>query len=150
MTAGFRWLAALGLAVMGATGCQRTDAAAGSEPEETPEAAEMDAALAASLPPGATPDMAEAGRQLFLPCAVCHGLDGKGNQLGPSLRDSTWTHITGSLEEIERVIRDGIPEPRDYPVPMAPMGGGDFDAEELRAVATYVYAISRSGQAQSP
>jgi hypothetical protein len=26
------------------------------------------------------------------------------------------------------------------------LGGGDFDADELRAVATYVYAISHSGQ----
>jgi mono/diheme cytochrome c family protein len=144
MTAGLRWLAVLGLAGSTLVGCQRTDSAAGSEPDEEPEAAEIDAALAASLPPGATPDMAEAGRELFLPCAVCHGLDGRGNQLGPSLRDTQWTHISGTLEEIERVIRDGVPQPRDYPVPMAPMGGGEFDGDELRAVATYVYAISRS------
>jgi mono/diheme cytochrome c family protein len=141
---GCRWLAATVVAVSVLAGCDRTDAASGSEPDAEPEVAEFDSALAANLPPGVTPELAETGRVLFLPCAVCHGLDGRGNQLGPSLRDTEWTHITGTLEEIERVIRDGVPAPRDYPVPMAPMGGGDFDDEELRAVAAYVFAISRS------
>jgi mono/diheme cytochrome c family protein len=142
---GFRWLAAAAVAVSVLAGCDRTDAASGSEVDAEPKAAEFDPALAANLPPGVTPELAEAGRALFVPCAVCHGLDGRGNQLGPSLRDTEWTHIGGSLEEIERLVREGVASPRDYPVPMAPMGGGDFDAEELRAVAAYVFAISRSG-----
>ena len=141
---GYRWLAAAAVVVSVLAGCDRTDAASGSETGEAPAAAEIDPGLAANLPPGVTQELAETGRVLFLPCAVCHGLDGRGNQLGPSLRDTTWTHIAGSLEEIERLIREGVPEPRDYPVPMAPMGGGDFDAQELRAVAAYVFAISRS------
>lgn len=95
-----------------------------------------------TIPAGLDADVVERGRALFVPCAVCHGLDGRGNQLGPSLRDSEWIHISGSLEEIEQVVRTGIPQPRDYPVPMVPMGGGDFDADELRAVSSYVYAIS--------
>lgn len=140
---GFRWLVATAALAAVLSGCDRTDAASGSEPEAEPQVAEFDPALAAMLPPGITPELAESGRALFLPCAVCHGLDGRGNQLGPSLRDTSWTHITGSIEEIERVIRDGVPTPRDHPVPMAPMGGGDFDDEELRAVAAYVFAISR-------
>ena len=85
----------------------------------------------------------EQGRELFLPCAVCHGLDGLGNLLGPSLRDGEWIHGRGSLEEIEALIRTGVAAPRNYPVPMVPMGGGAFDDAELRAVASYVYAISR-------
>lgn len=142
---GFGWLAAVAVTVSVLAGCDRTDAAAGSEPDAESTAAEIDPALSANLPPGVTPELAETGRALFLPCAVCHGLDGRGNQLGPSLRDTAWTHIGGSLEEIERLIRDGVASPRDYPVPMAPMGGGDFDDQELRAVAAYVFAISRSG-----
>lgn len=138
-----RWLpVGVGIAFL-LTGCEGTDAASGSAPETGPQAAPIDSALAAALPAGVTPDMLEQGRQLFLPCAVCHGLDGNGNQLGPSLRDSSWTHTSGSLEEIERVVRDGIPAGQDYPVPMPPMGGGDFDEEELRAVSAYVFAISR-------
>jgi mono/diheme cytochrome c family protein len=137
-------MAAVVVAVSVLAGCDRTDAASGSESGGAPAAAEIDPGLAANLPPGVTPELAETGRALFLPCAVCHGLDGRGNQLGPSLRDTEWTHITGSLEEIERLIREGVPEPRDYPVPMAPMGGGDFDPQELHAVAAYVFAISRS------
>lgn len=95
------------------------------------------------IPPGVTEEQVELGRELYLPCAVCHGLDGEGNSLGPSLRDGEWLHIAGSLSDIEAIIRSGVPQPREYPVPMVPMGGGDYDAEELRAVAAYVYAISQ-------
>lgn len=95
------------------------------------------------IPPGVTEEQVDLGRELYLPCAVCHGLDGEGNSLGPSLRDGEWIHITGSLAEIESIILSGVPQPREYPVPMVPMGGGDYDAEELRAVAAYVFAISQ-------
>lgn len=104
-------------------------------------------APADSVPVGVTAEEVALGRDLFLPCAVCHGLDGRGNALGPSLRDGEWIHGRGSLEEIEAVIRTGVPSPRDHPVPMVPMGGGDFDDAELRAVASYVYAISRDRRA---
>src|SRR5690606_21722087 len=97
---------------------------------------------AGSIPPGLTEDEVERGRELFLPCAVCHGFDGRGNQLGPSLRDTVWTHIDGSLASIEQLIRSGVPQPTQYPVPMVPMGGGEFNDADLRAVAAYVYAIS--------
>jgi mono/diheme cytochrome c family protein len=111
--------------------------------DESVDSAAVAVSTVANLPPGVSAEAAEEGRELFLPCAVCHGLDGRGNQLGPSLRDSEWRRISGSLEEIEAVIRSGIPAPSTYPIPMVPMGGGDFDDEELRAVASYVYAISR-------
>lgn len=126
-------------------GCDRIGAAADGESAAEVEVAAIDPQPSADLPEGVTAEMVEEGRQLFLPCAVCHGLDGRGNQLGPSLRDAEWTHISGSLEEIERVIRSGVPHPAEYPVPMPPMGGGEFDDQELRAVASYVYAISTSG-----
>ena len=143
LVAGFRSVAVLCVVATLAGGCEGTGAASGSAPEEGANTPVIDPALLAVLPAGVTADVVEEGRQLFLPCAICHGLDGLGNQLGPSLRDSSWTHIGGSLEEIERVVRDGIPAPKEYPVPMAPMGGGEFDDQELRAVAAYVYAISR-------
>lgn len=122
------------------------DNRAGAEEEPTDVAAEAASIIpvlaAGSVPPGVTAEDVERGRELFLPCAVCHGLDGRGNQLGPSLRDSVWIHIDGSLQQIEQTIRSGVPQPEEFPVPMVPMGGGDFDAAELRAVASYVYAIS--------
>jgi mono/diheme cytochrome c family protein len=139
---GIRWLVVPLLCGMLA-GCEAAGEA-GPESEGTGEqiADASGVAAAAAVPSGVDADAVEKGRELFLPCAVCHGLNGRGNQLGPSLRDPEWIHITGTLEEIERVIRDGVASPEGYPVPMVPMGGGDFDDEELRAVASYVYAIS--------
>lgn len=135
------------LTVLG--GCEIVGgAAADGEAVVDEEAAASEIAAATNLPPGVSAEEVERGRELFLPCAVCHGLDGRGNQLGPSLRDSAWIHITGSLQEIEQLIRQGVPEPEQYPVPMVPLGGGDFDAAELRAVASYVYAISHPVAAQ--
>lgn len=139
---GVRSLALLGIFGGLLGGCDRLGGEADAE-SGAAVAAAIDAPPDANLPDGVTPEMAEEGRELFLPCAVCHGLDGRGNQLGPSLRDSEWRLISGSLEEIEQVIRNGVPNPQDYPVPMVPMGGGDFDERELRAVASYVFAISR-------
>lgn len=124
-------------------GCEVVGGAAGDGARGVDEDAAADAVASASvLPPGLDAEEVERGRELFLPCAVCHGLDGRGNQLGPSLRDTAWINIDGSLAAIERLILTGVPEPEQYPVPMVPMGGGAFDAAELRAVASYVYAIS--------
>lgn len=103
----------------------------------------FDPALAQNLPPGVTPEAAQKGRDLFVVCATCHGPDARGTQLGPPLREPEWVHIGGSYEEIQRVIREGIPEPEEYPVPMPAGGGGHFDDEQLAQVAAYVFALSR-------
>lgn len=126
----------------------------GAAPAGEPRLAEAEAATetpvlpAGAIPPGVDAHEVERGRELFLPCAVCHGFDGRGNPLGPSLRDAEWIHIGGSREEIEQLVRSGVPEPEEHPVPMVPMGGGDFDPDELSALSAYVYAISRSPDGQ--
>ena len=104
----------------------------------------FDPALAKNLPPGITPEAAQQGREQFVVCATCHGLDARGTQLGPALRDQEWLHIDGSFEQIQQVIRAGIPEPKEFPVPMPAGGGGAFTDEQLREVAAYVYALSRT------
>ena len=97
------------------------------------------------LPPGVTPKTAAQGRKLYpATCAACHGPQAEGTQLGPSLRDAEWLAGSGELPEIEQAIRDGVPEPQEFPVPMPPHGGGAYTAEELRALAAYVYSISQS------
>lgn len=131
------------LGLIALVACQ-PDAGADADTESVAQAPPPSAiAPADSIPAGVTAEEVSLGRELYLPCAVCHGLDGRGNALGPSLRDGEWVHGRGSLEEIEAIIRVGVPAPRDYPVPMVPMGGGDYDDTELRAVASYVFAISR-------
>jgi mono/diheme cytochrome c family protein len=112
---------------------------------EAPEAEEVDPEVVARLPEGVTLDQVREGQRNFTVCVVCHGPDGRGTQLGPSLRDGQWIHIDGEPAQIEQIIRTGVAEPEQHPVPMPVMGGGDFTEEQLRALALYVYALARTG-----
>lgn len=137
------WLAAGGCDREGSETANADDVAAVAAPE-------IDPALGVHLPPGTTIEMAEEGRKLFPTCGVCHGLEGEGTKLGPSFRDQDWIGIQGELDEIAGVIRAGVPSPREYPVPMPVMGGGDYDADQIRALAIYVYLLSRSSAPSAP
>ena len=106
-------------------------------------AEQFGAAVLAVLPPNVSPEMLEHGRELYATCSVCHGEDGVGTQLGPPFQGGSWIHINGEIHEIEQVIRSGVPNPAAYPVPMPVMGGGSFDDQEIQALATYVYVLSR-------
>ncbi|MDQ3388760.1 MAG: cytochrome c [Gemmatimonadota bacterium] len=97
---------------------------------------------ARALPGEVNAELAARGRQPFaLTCMVCHGPDAAGTQLGPSLVDDEWLSGTGEFAEIQRVIVDGVAEPEEFPIPMPPMGGGVYTAEEVRAMAAYVYSL---------
>lgn len=137
----YRLGAALVLAIS-ACDSPRTEPSPASEIADS--VAAIDSSMLAGLSPGISIDLLEEGRDLFVVCSVCHGLDGHGTQLGPSLRDSTWIHIPNEIDAIAEITRTGVPTPTDFPVPMPIMGGGDFDAGELRALATYVHALARS------
>jgi mono/diheme cytochrome c family protein len=137
------------LAAAAASGGDEGEEPASVAPHERVTA--LDPALAAHLPPGATMETAQTGRKLFITCAVCHGLDAGGTQLGPSLRTGRWIDLsTGELEEIEGVIRTGVPEPKEFDNPMPVLGGGAFDDAQVRAIATYVYAVARAAAADAP
>lgn len=145
MARGRQWrrVVALGCVVALTAGCERgggEDEAVADEPEEA-ESAALDPALAASLPQGVGFAEVEEGQRLFATCATCHGFDGGGTQLGPSLRDGVHLHTDGSLEGITEVIRSGVADPEEFEIPMPAMGGGDYTAEELRALAAYVYLL---------
>jgi mono/diheme cytochrome c family protein len=138
---------ALALALTLAPGCGEGDTGepGGELEEDELRAAALDPALAAHLPPGATFEEAQQGRELFTVCTTCHGLDGEGTPLAPSLRDPEWLHVEPDVGQIAALIRDGVDPPREYPVPMPPHGGGAFDDEQLRALAVYVMLLSREG-----
>lgn len=131
---------ALAVGVVPLGGCEN-----GGEPEEA------EVVVRTAPPPGTRPlpgrvtaEMAAEGHALFEEtCVVCHGPDAGGTQLGSSLVDDEWTHVSGEYEEIVRVIRTGVEDPEDYPVPMPPLGGGDYTDEEVRALAAYVYSLGR-------
>lgn len=129
-------------------GCDRLDVGddAGELSEElAPPVNEFPDAVIAALPDGATVGTLREGREQYGVCAVCHGANAEGTQLGPPFRNAQWIHSDGTVDGIERVVRSGVEQPRDYPVPMPPMGGGTFDDDEIRALSTYVYALSLGG-----
>lgn len=85
------------------------------------------------------------GRKVFAGkgiCYTCHGLDAKGTPLAPDLTDAEWLNTDGSREGIESIIKSGVAKPVKHPAPMPPMGGAKLSAEEVAAVAAYVYSLS--------
>ncbi len=101
---------------------------------------------AGELPPGITLEMVSEGQQLYgTVCVACHGAAGTGSPVGPALNDQQWIHITGEYEEIVSITTSGVMQPRQYPSAMPPRGGGAFTDEQIRAIAAYVFAISRAG-----
>jgi len=111
-------------------------------PGTAPQA--MDLQVAGELPPGVTTEMVSQGQQLYgTVCVACHGAAGTGGPLGPALNDQNWVHIGGEYEEIIQITRTGVMQPQNYPAPMPPLGGGSFNEDQQRAIAAYVYALSR-------
>ena len=100
-------------------------------------------------PEGATPEMVAAGQQIFTGkgiCYSCHGQDATGTPLAPNLTDSEWINITGNdWNEIQTVVRNGVPTPKQHPSPMPPMGGAQLSDQEIQQVAAYVYSLSHTG-----
>lgn len=103
------------------------------------------------LPDGVTAEMVAEGRRLFQggACVRCHGQSGGGGENGPSLRSGPWLHIRGSYPELTRIITTGVSaQARKDPsrrFPMNPRGGPmNLTDDQVRAVAAYVYTISRN------
>lgn len=133
----------LGLVLLSvlSSACDVDEKAAADPPAR---AAAVDSAALARLPPGATLAMVVEGEQLFgTACIACHGPAAAGTQLAPSLRDSSWIDIDGSYAAIDSLIHAGVAEPKQYPVPMPPLGGGRFSDAQVRALAAYVFTLSR-------
>ena len=76
-------------------------------------------------------------------CFTCHGANAKGTALAPDLTDTLWLNGDGSFPFIMRTVMHGVPRPTRYPAPMPPMGGARLTMPQARAVAAYVYRLSR-------
>lgn len=106
-------------------------------------AAEVPVLAAAATPPGVSQEMVEQGAQLYrTSCSACHGPAGTGTPAAPALNDAAWLNISGGYDEIVSIIHAGVPSPREFPAPMPPLGGGNFDDDQVRAIAAYVLALS--------
>ena len=100
------------------------------------------------VPQGATAAMVASGDRIYhgqaggAACAGCHGENGEGSPLGPSLTSKKRLWSDGSYAGIAKVIKEGVPNPKEYRSPMPPMGGAQLTSEQLSAVAAYVWALS--------
>lgn len=121
-------------------------------------AAPVTAALAADVPPSPAAPSSSAsgvdpkvglGQRLYAgeianaSCSGCHGADGEGTPVGPSLVDAEWLWSKGELAGIRRAIKDGVPKPKRFPAPMPPMGGVELSDAQIDAIAAYLAFISR-------
>ena len=98
------------------------------------------------LPGGVTLAMAQEGQDIFHGagvCVSCHLREGVGGGLAPNLTDDVWLHVDGEYESIVEVIMTGVPIPIEAPGPMRARGGSSITDEQVRAVAAYVYILSR-------
>jgi cytochrome c oxidase cbb3-type subunit 3 len=90
--------------------------------------------------------MVAAGKKVFLGeglCLACHGENGKG-LVGPDLTDDTWLHRTGSYEDIIHQIKTGTDASQSKSGQiMPPLGGSGISETKVRAVAAYVWSLSR-------
>lgn len=88
------------------------------------------------------------GQALFLGSAnrqECHGPDGMGTDLAPSLADSVWLHGTGSYEMIVHQVTHGVTRRESTTGSPMPMRGWvPLDNGQMAAVAAYVWNLSRS------
>ena len=107
-------------------------------------------AATASLPvaKGATKQMVALGERIYhgqgggAACTGCHGWAATGSALGPDLTDATWLWSNGSYAGIAKTITDGVSQPKQYRDPMPPMGGADLTADQVSAVAAYIWGLS--------
>jgi glucose/arabinose dehydrogenase/mono/diheme cytochrome c family protein len=130
---------------------------AGSSSELPPEGVHADAGrqvAALTPPPGATKDQVALGDRIFHgeaangTCGGCHGSDGRGSPVGADLVEGKWLWSDGSFDGISKTISTGVAKPKTVGGAMPPYGGTPLKPDELKAVAAYVYAISRKKTAQ--
>jgi cytochrome c oxidase cbb3-type subunit 3 len=78
------------------------------------------------------------GKEKFVVCAACHGMDGKGNQaLGaPNLTDSIWLHGFGE-NAIIAMVNNGK-------VNQMPAQADRLNANQIQVLASYVWGLSNN------
>jgi mono/diheme cytochrome c family protein len=99
------------------------------------------------LPHGVTEQMVEQGRAIFHGpggCFRCHGENGRGSFIAPALNGERHLHLqTGTYQEIMDLIRTGVARPKRYLTTMPPLGGASLTEDGVRAVAAYVFTLTR-------
>jgi len=116
-----------------------------------PEGTHPDAGSAMGpVPEGATREMVRLGEQIYrgqvggAACTGCHGESAQGTALGPDLTGKKWLWSDGSYAGIAKTITDGVSQPKQYRSPMPPIGGAQLTADQVNAVAAYIWSISHA------
>lgn len=147
-------LAVATVMAMGVSACGGDQAGDEAATGETPAAdaggaIEQPAEQVANLPEGVTQEQYQQGKQLFSGqggCHACHGPQATGTQLAPDLTDGTWINVSGpTMDEVTQLIRTGVPQPKEHPGPMPPMGGANLTDEQIQALAAYVVGLGSQG-----
>lgn len=83
-------------------------------------------------------------------CFACHGPNGQGVPgTGVDLTDE-WLHGDGSFKAIVRQTLNGLgPTETKSGIMVLPKGGSVISDEQVRAVAAYVWSLSRRGRRES-
>lgn len=105
-------------------------------------------AAAQALPAGVTQDMVDKGKAIYGGagmCYACHGKNGEG-LLAPTTKlvEHDWIHSKGTYPEIVQYIISGVSkEQAKSGIPMPARGGSKITDDEVKAVAAYVFVMSR-------
>lgn len=137
------------------TPCPSTTAAAGDVSvagASPPQGTHPNAGAATDTLPiaqGATKAMVALGDRIYhgqggAACTGCHGYAATGTALGPDLTDKKWLWSDGSFAGIAKTILEGVPAPKEYRGPMPPMGGSQLDANQVSALAAYLWGLSHA------
>ena len=75
-------------------------------------------------------------------CFSCHGANAKGmKKIAPDLTDANWLHGDGSFSFIVSTVERGVAKPKDASAPMPPKGGANLTADQVNAVAAFVWNL---------
>lgn len=117
-------------------------------------ASAVSAQAGSDLPEGVTPVMVSTGETLYKSiglCFACHGPDARGVPgVGVNLTDDEWLHVDATFEGLVQRILDGVgPDLTQSGLIMLPKGGSQVTDEQIRAIASYVWSLSRRAKATS-
>jgi mono/diheme cytochrome c family protein len=100
-----------------------------------------------SLPARVTARMISDGKLIYAGrgvCYACHGQDAVG-AMGPNLADTLWLHSRGDYDGILATILAGVPAQESKSgIMMPPRGGSAISDDDARAVAAYIWSLSRA------
>lgn len=103
------------------------------------------------VPDSVTPQRVLDGSNLYNDgsCVVCHSVGGRGiGERAPDLSDIEWLHSEGDFDGIFGTIfwgvsKDEMKAVAPRPFEMHPRGGMNVDREQMKALAAYVWTVSR-------